>query len=144
MRTNPVSKLRSRARPDAADALSRLVSVETVLPTLATKSDLLALKIELKSEFHEAQSKSSADFHTWKLESKSDVLSLKADMSGLESRLIRWMAGMGIAGLAMVFSFMNLHLSRIDAKLQPYVAVAPVAVGAGGTAQEPGGLPSNR
>jgi len=158
------------------DVLSRLVRVETILPTLATKSDLLSLRadfqlahVELKAELKsdqaelraelkadhaklgaewraahaELRTELKADHAELRAAMKADGLLLRADMAGFESKLLRWMIGMGIAGLAMIFSFMNFQVSRIEAMLQRHAAVMPSVATTSGAGKGMGGFPAS-
>ena len=62
----------------ALDIERRLTAIEATLPTFATKADVQSLRAEMKAEFGE----------------------LKADLHAREARLIKWIAGMVVAGAA--------------------------------------------
>ncbi|OWT76913.1 hypothetical protein CEY04_12945 [Achromobacter sp. HZ28] len=177
----------TRAGQADTGILSRLVRVETILPTLATKSDLLSLRAdfqlahvelraelkadhaelrtelkadhaelraelkaahaelraELKADHAELSTELKADHAELRAAMKADGLLLRADMAGFESKLLRWMIGMGIAGLAMIFSFMNFQVSRIEAMLQRHALVMPSAATTSGVGNGVGGFPAS-
>ena len=62
----------------ALDIERRLTAIESTLPTFATKADIHSLRAELKAEFGE----------------------LKAELHAREARLIKWVAGLMVAGVA--------------------------------------------
>jgi len=65
------------------------------------------------------------------LATKSDVEGLRAEVVTMESRLIKWMVGLVIAGVTVVmsagFSVFGLVTSRLDAK-PAATSVAPVII----------------
>jgi hypothetical protein len=65
-----------------ADLRMQLSALVTLMPTFATKSDLLEVKGELKSDSH----------------------ALRAEMSAMEARLIRWLVATAIALAALAFT----------------------------------------
>lgn len=97
-----------------ADMRVQASAVAALLPTFATKSDLLATKGELKEDIHgvrlEVQTVRTemqtlrAEMQTLKTELKGDSLSLRADMGAMEARLIRWFVGTAIAIAALAFT----------------------------------------
>jgi len=185
MRRHHAPRPSTKARQGDAEVLSRLVRLETVLPTLATKADVLSVRAdfqlahaELKSEFQECQAKlrselqqsqaelrselqqsqaelrsafqqSQAELRSefqvsqaeLKTELKADVLSLRGDMAVFEARLLRWLIGMGIAGLAMIFSFMNFQMSRIEGMLQRHMLTMPSVAASGAEPKPRAGFP---
>ena len=62
----------------ALDIERRLTAIEAALPTFATKTDVHSLRADMKAEFGE----------------------LKAELHAREARLIKWIAGMVVAGAA--------------------------------------------
>ena len=67
----------------------RLTAIETTLPTLATKADIQAMRTEWKSDLGEMRSEWKAEFGE-----------LKAELHAREARLIKWVAGLVVAGAA--------------------------------------------
>ncbi len=103
------------------DILKRLGLVETsvaeiraVLPHLATKADLNALRAELKDEISSARAETQSvrtevqgvrtEVAAVRGEMRSEVNLLRADMNSMETRMIRWMIGTVIATTALAFS----------------------------------------
>lgn len=112
-----------------ADVRVQVSAVMTLMPTFATKSDLLEVKGELKSDIHAVRLELQAlrtecktDVHNLstelktesqqlrtemqalKTELKGDSLALRAEISAMETRLIRWSAGTMIAIAALAFT----------------------------------------
>ena len=73
----------------ALDIERRLTAIETTLPTLATKADIQAMRTEWKSDLGEMRSEWKAGFGE-----------LKAELHAREARLIKWVAGLVVAGAA--------------------------------------------
>ena len=69
----------------ALDIERRLTAIEATLPTFATKADIQSLR---------------ADFQMMRTEWKSDLGEMKADLHAREARLIKWIAGLVVAGTA--------------------------------------------
>ncbi len=66
-----------------------VAEIRAVLPHLATRADLNALKTELKDGIHAA---------------RAETQSARADMHAMETRMIRWMIATAISTGALAFS----------------------------------------
>jgi hypothetical protein len=96
------------------EILKRLGIVETsvaeiraVMPHLATRADLNALKAELKDEIHSAR----AETQSVRVEVQAvrgEMNLLRADMNSMETRMIKWMIGTTISTAALAFSVAKL------------------------------------
>jgi len=94
----------------ALDIERRLTAIEAALPTFATKADIQALRVEMqetrvemqamrtewKSDLGEMRSEWKADLG----EVKAEFGELKAELHAREARLIKWIAGLMVAGVA--------------------------------------------
>ncbi len=69
----------------ALDIERRLTAIESTLPTFATKADIHSLR---------------TDIQAMRTEWKSDLGEMKADLHAREARLIKWTAGLVVAGAA--------------------------------------------
>ncbi len=69
----------------ALDIERRLTAIEATLPTFATKADIHSLR---------------ADIQVMRSEWKADLGEMKADLHAREARLIKWIAGLVVAGAA--------------------------------------------
>ncbi len=69
----------------ALDIERRLTAIEATLPTFATKADIHSLR---------------TDIQAMRTEWKSDLGEMKADLHAREARLIKWIAGLVVAGAA--------------------------------------------
>ena len=92
------------------DILKRLGLLETsvaeiraVVPHLATKADLNALKTELKDEIHCARGETQS-VRTEVQVVRGEINLLRADMNSMETRMIKWMIGTAISTAALAFS----------------------------------------
>ena len=90
-----------------ADVRVQASAVTALMPTFATKSDLLETKGELKEDIHgvrlEVQTLRT-ETQSLKTELKGDADALRADMGAMEARLIRWFVGTAIAIAALAFT----------------------------------------
>jgi len=141
--------LKQQASPKTARNESvevRLTVLETrweeVIPTLATKEDLLGLKAELKKDLHDTRTELKEDLHNTRTELKEDLLGtrndlfttksevsesiaqLRTDMHKMEANMTRWMLGT-IIGLFIGFAGMffaqqrslDTAIDRLDRKI---------------------------
>ena len=69
----------------AIDIERRLTAIEATLPTFATKADIHSLR---------------TDIQAMRTEWKSDLGEMKAELHAREARLIKWVAGLVVAGAA--------------------------------------------
>ena len=69
----------------ALDIERRLTAIEATLPTFATKADVHSLR---------------GDIRVMRSEWKSDLGEMKAELHAREARLIKWIAGLVVAGAA--------------------------------------------
>ena len=94
----------------ALDIERRLTAIESTLPTFATKADIHSLRVEMqamrtgwKSDLRELRSESKADLGELRAEFgelRADFGDLKAELHAREARLIKWIAGLMVAGVA--------------------------------------------
>ena len=87
----------------ALDIERRLTAMEATLPTFATKADIhslrgemQAMRTEWKSDLGELRSEWKADLG----ELRAEFVELKAELHAREARLIKWIAGLMVAGVA--------------------------------------------
>ena len=87
----------------ALDIERRLTAMEATLPTFATKADIHSLRVEMqamrtewKSDLGELRSEWKADLG----ELRAEFVELKAELHAREARLIKWVAGLVVAGAA--------------------------------------------
>lgn len=76
----------------ALDIERRLTAIEFTLPTFATKADIQALRAEIQLMRSEWKSDLG--------EMKAEFGLMKADLHAREARLIKWVAGLVVAGAA--------------------------------------------
>ena len=69
----------------ALDIARRLTDIEATLPTFATRADIHSLR---------------TDIQAMRTEWKSDLGEMTADLHAREARLIKWIAGLVVAGAA--------------------------------------------
>ncbi len=69
----------------ALDIERRLTAIESTLPTFATKADIQSLRAEIQ---------------LMRSEWKTDLGDMKADLHEREARLIKWISGLMLAGVA--------------------------------------------
>lgn len=67
------------------------------------------------------------------LATKADILATKTDISDAKSEMIKWVAGVGIAGVSVIISVMSFLILRADrgatpAQTTPIVIQVPPAV----------------
>ena len=98
----------------ALDIERRLTAIESTLPTFATKADVQSLRAEMqairtewKSDLGEMRTEWKSDLgemrSEWKAdlgEMKAEFGELKAELHAREARLIKWVAGLVVAGAA--------------------------------------------
>ena len=115
--------------PAQADAITDAVRLAAEhdataidVETLATKSDLAAVRTELKSDIAEVKSDLAAVEAALKVDVagvKSDVAGVKSDVASLEARmsarisaqetrLIKWMVGVGVGVAGLVVAALRL------------------------------------
>ena len=70
-----------------------VATIQAVIPTLATKEDVQAIRTDMEALRGEAR----ADNEALRGEAKADNEALRADLYRLETRLIKWMVGSVIA-----------------------------------------------
>ena len=80
----------------ALDIERRLTAIEAMLPTFATKADIQALRVEMQAMRTEWKS----DLGEMRSEWKAEFGDLKAELHAREARLIKWVAGLMLAGVA--------------------------------------------
>lgn len=76
----------------ALDIERRLTAIESTLPTFATKADIQSLRADIqtmRTEWKTDLGKMNAEFGE-----------MKADLHAREARLIKWVAGLVVAGVA--------------------------------------------
>ncbi len=98
----------------ALDIERRLTAIESTLPTFATKADIHSLRVEMqamrtewKSDLGEMRTEWKSDLSEMRSEWKADLGEMKAEFGELkaelharEARLIKWIAGLMLAGVA--------------------------------------------
>ncbi|MDE2868886.1 MAG: hypothetical protein OXR64_04280 [Chloroflexota bacterium] len=98
----------------ALDIERRLTAIESTLPTFATKADIHSLRVdsqamrtEWKSELGEMRTEWKSELGDLRSEWKADLGEMKAafgemkaDLHAREARLIKWIAGLVVAGAA--------------------------------------------
>ncbi len=80
----------------ALDIERRLTAIESALPTFATKADIQALRVEMQAMRTEWKS----DLGELRSEWRAEFGELKAELHAREARLIKWVAGLVVAGAA--------------------------------------------
>ncbi len=83
----------------ALDIERRLTAIESTLPTFATKSDIHSLRAEMqtmRTEWKSDLGELRAEFG----ELRAEFGDLKAELHAREARLIKWLAGLMVAGVA--------------------------------------------
>ena len=76
----------------ALDIARRLTDIEATLPTFATKADIHSLRTDIQAMRTEWKSDLG--------EMKAEFGEMKADLHARETRLIKWIAGLVVAGAA--------------------------------------------
>ena len=76
----------------ALDIGRRLTAIEATLPTFATKADIHSLRTDIQAMRTEWKSDLG--------EMKAEFGEMKADLHAREARLIKWIAGLVVAGAA--------------------------------------------
>ena len=74
--------------------------MEGVYDHLASKSDLAELRAEQKADITELRAELKADIAELRAEQKADIAELRIDLAQRETRLIKWMVGTVVAGMA--------------------------------------------
>jgi hypothetical protein len=81
--------------------------LDTALPQLATKAELHAVRVEiggLRSDMNEKLGSLRSDMN-------AHVGSLRSDMNAMETRILKWMVGTMISGMALAVAIAHV-LSR--------------------------------
>ncbi len=87
----------------ALDMERRLTAIEAALPTFATKADIQALRVEMQEtrvEMQAMRTEWKSDLGEMRSEWKAEFGDLKAELHAREARLIKWIAGLMLAGVA--------------------------------------------
>ncbi len=80
----------------ALDIERRLTAIEATLPTFATKADIHSLRTDIQAMRTEWKS----DLGELRSEWRAEFGELKAELHAREARLIKWTAGLVVAGAA--------------------------------------------